>query len=169
MISDLANKWIEAGYEIFADEGPDGVQVEKLARKISLNKSGFYHHFGDREGFFLKLLDYHYNRNEVFFKELSEARQFDPDVILLIVKYKTISFFQGQLRNHMDNPIYNSAFTKVKKRNEKVYVKRWSEYLKIEENPDLAHELWDIVRDLYFIRLNKNRLNSSVKSGVCLE
>jgi AcrR family transcriptional regulator len=152
-------KWIEAGYEVFAMEGPEGVQIEKLARKIGVNKSGFYHHFGDRDVFFLKLIDYHYIRNEEFFKELSETQQFDPDVISLIVKYKSISFFQSQLRKHMDNPIYSSAFTKVKKRNEKAYVTRWSEYLKIDENPDLALELWDIVRDLYFIRLNNDKLN----------
>ena len=43
--------WTEEGYRLFAKEGLDGIQVERLARILSLNKSGFYHYFGDLEGF----------------------------------------------------------------------------------------------------------------------
>ena len=42
--SNTSQKWIEAGYERFAHEGPHGIQVERLARIIGVNKSGFYHY-----------------------------------------------------------------------------------------------------------------------------
>ena len=72
-MKETINRWIEAGYEIFAHEGPEGVQIEKLARKVGLNKSGFYHYFSDRDVFFTRLLEYHYQLNEQCFKELSES------------------------------------------------------------------------------------------------
>lgn len=35
--SDSSQKWIEAGYELFATEGKEGVLIEKLARKLGRN------------------------------------------------------------------------------------------------------------------------------------
>jgi hypothetical protein len=32
-------KWIEAGYDLFADYGPDAIQVQKLSKNLGLNKS----------------------------------------------------------------------------------------------------------------------------------
>ena len=43
-----SQRWMNEGYDLFAREGPEGIQVERLARVLGLNKSGFYHHFGDR-------------------------------------------------------------------------------------------------------------------------
>jgi hypothetical protein len=37
--------WLDVGYKIFAHEGPEGIQVERLARILGVNKSGFYHFF----------------------------------------------------------------------------------------------------------------------------
>jgi len=86
-MQDRVLKWVEAGYGFFALEGPEGINIEKIARKIGLNKSGFYHHFGDREVFIQKILEYHLQRNEQFYAELLHASQFDPDVLNLIIKY----------------------------------------------------------------------------------
>jgi AcrR family transcriptional regulator len=52
--------WIENGYALFAQDGLDGIQVERLAKMVSLNKSGFYHYFGDRESFLEELMKHHY-------------------------------------------------------------------------------------------------------------
>jgi hypothetical protein len=35
--------WLEAGYDQFADEGLEGLQIERLSRITNLNKSGYYH------------------------------------------------------------------------------------------------------------------------------
>mgnify|MGYP006182290595 CR=1 FL=1 len=34
--------WIEEGYSIFSSEGPASIQVERVARNLKKNKSGFY-------------------------------------------------------------------------------------------------------------------------------
>jgi AcrR family transcriptional regulator len=51
--------WTEEGYNIFAKEGLDAIQVERLARILHLNKSGFYHYFGDLEGYCVELIKMH--------------------------------------------------------------------------------------------------------------
>ena len=48
--------WTEAGYKLFAEEGLEGIQVERLARILQLNKSGFYHYFGDLDGYCEELI-----------------------------------------------------------------------------------------------------------------
>jgi AcrR family transcriptional regulator len=156
-MQDHVLEWVEAGYGFFALEGPEGINIEKIARKIGLNKSGFYHHFGDREVFIQKILEYHLQRNEQFYAELLHASQFDPDVLNLIIKYKEIAEVQSQLRKNMSNPAFEKAFQSVKTRNQKAYVKHWAEYLKISEN-EVASNLWDIMRDIYFIHFMYKKL-----------
>ena len=58
--------WTEVGYDLFAHEGLDGIQVERLARILQLNKSGFYHYFGDLEGFCMELFALHKKSCAVF-------------------------------------------------------------------------------------------------------
>lgn len=41
MKNNSEHTWIEAGYEQFAAEGLEGIQVERLARITGLNKSGY--------------------------------------------------------------------------------------------------------------------------------
>lgn len=152
-MTDAANKWIEAGYELFAYEGPDGVQIEKLARKVGLNKSGFYHHFGDREIYFCEIIKHHYLVTEKFREELKKAEKFDPDALNLLIKYRISSLVQAQLRRqHYDKSMYN-AFLQVKTKNSKLFGPLWAEYLQIPNNPTLADELWDIMRDVYFAHI----------------
>ena len=51
--------WTEVGYNLFAEEGIEGIQVERLARILQLNKSGFYHYFGDIDGYCEELINLH--------------------------------------------------------------------------------------------------------------
>lgn len=59
MKTNTEQPWIEAGYEIFAEDGPNGLKVEHIAKKINISKSSFYHLFVDMELFQEKLLEYH--------------------------------------------------------------------------------------------------------------
>ena len=145
-------KWIEEGYKQFAIDGPDEFHVEKLAKSLGLNKSGFYHYFVDRESFFEALLEYHHEENNRFCKEISESKYFDPDYLNLVLKYKYAVFFQKQLRANSDNPKFRETFLSVWKNNEKVLLPLWSMHLKIQGNMTLASELWGIFRDVFFMR-----------------
>jgi AcrR family transcriptional regulator len=157
--SDSSLKWIEAGYELFAHEGRDGLIIEKLARQLGKNKSGLYHHFGDPEIFFSELIKYHFVVIEQFCKEASQLQKFNPDYFNLLIRFKTSSLVQMQLRRRMDIPLYKETFHKVRKKTEKTILPLWSSYIKITDNPSLSQQLWDILRDLFFMRLNVNNMS----------
>ena len=168
-MSDSSQKWIETGYEVFSLEGPEGVQVEKLARRLGLNKSGFYHHFGDRDVFLSMLMEHHYQVNGNFFNEAMQLTKFFPDYLDLLYKYKTALLVQMQLRRHLEVPIFNREFIRTTKWNEKALIPLWADYLKIPGNNDLARELWDIVRDVFFIRAKVETLKPELLHSIVYE
>jgi AcrR family transcriptional regulator len=151
--------WIEAGYELFAREGHDGLIIEKLARQLGRNKSGLYHHFGDLEIYFSELIKHHFAVIENFCQEASKLQNFNPDYFKLLIKYKTSSLVQMQLRRRMDIPLYKETFNKVRKKTEKIILPLWSSYIHITDNPSLSQQLWDIQRDLFFMRVNLDSLD----------
>jgi AcrR family transcriptional regulator len=51
-------QWLSKGLELFAVSGAEGLRVEKLARELSIAKSGFYCHFKDRDDLLNHILDY---------------------------------------------------------------------------------------------------------------
>jgi AcrR family transcriptional regulator len=160
--------WVEAGYELFSVEGPDGVQVEKLARNLGLNKSGFYHHFGDREGFFNHIIQYHYRLNQQFCDEISVADNFNPGFLNLVIKYKIPVMVQMQLRNHSDIPMFREAFHAAKKRNAPFIIPLWEDYLKISGNPTLSEELYTIFQDVFFMRIANEYLTFKLADGIAM-
>jgi AcrR family transcriptional regulator len=51
-------QWLSKGLELFAISGAEGLRIEKLARELSIAKSGFYCHFKDRDDLLKNILDY---------------------------------------------------------------------------------------------------------------
>lgn len=49
--------WIKLGYKRFADQGVSGINVEKMAKALKVNKSSFYWHFKTRKDFIEQLVD----------------------------------------------------------------------------------------------------------------
>jgi AcrR family transcriptional regulator len=147
-------KWLEKGYELFAKDGPDGFQIEKLARDLSLNKSGFYHNFGDRELFFYELVKYHSQVNAQFCEEIKLSKNFDPDFLKLAIKYKTAILAQMQFRKHSYNQLFKKAFEITRNHNKRFIIPLWADYLNISDNQPLASELFELFRDVFFMHIS---------------
>ncbi len=47
--------WVSLGYRIFSEQGEPGIIVEKMAKKLKVNKSSFYWHFKTRKEFINEL------------------------------------------------------------------------------------------------------------------
>ena len=80
--------WTEAGYDLFAEEGIEGIQVERLARILNLNKSGFYHYFGDLDGYCDELIKLHERKADLYLADLAKVKSIDPDYLMVLVKHK---------------------------------------------------------------------------------
>lgn len=50
--------WIKLGYQQFSDKGISGIVIEKMAKKLKVNKSSFYWHFSTKKIFIRQLIEY---------------------------------------------------------------------------------------------------------------
>jgi len=89
--------WLKAGYVLLGTEGLDGVKIERLARVLNLNKSGFYYYFKTMEGFVKSLLHYHVHVANNVAAEIKLCETIDPDLLLLMVRHRSFFLVDAQL------------------------------------------------------------------------
>lgn len=53
--------WLDAGLDVLAHEGVEGVRIDRLATRLGVTKGSFHHHFAGAGGYRTALLD-HYER-----------------------------------------------------------------------------------------------------------
>jgi len=148
-----SSAWTESGYDLFAREGDLGLQVERLARITGLNKSGFYHYFGDIEGFHAALLTLHEKTAAIYMEELKGIKSIEPDYLNLLVKYKTPVMFQMQLTRTKSNPYFQKMVELVNQMQETILSPVWCDYLGVDNNSDLGMRYFNIVRDTFYFRV----------------
>lgn len=144
--------WIEAGYDLFAHEGTEGMQVERLARILGLNKSGFYHYFGDLDGYIDELLKLHEKKSELYLNAVRAAETIDPEYLHILIKYKVPAMFHVQLERMRDNPRFKKVAEQLDQQEDEAIRLLWSKYLGTD--PDLAMRYFVIVRDVFYARIN---------------
>ena len=149
-----SNSWLEEGYKLFAAEGLEGIQIERLARILQLNKSGFYHYFGDLDGFYAELITMHQKKSHEFLHELRGIKAIDPDYFHLVVRHKVAVMFQMQILRIRDNYSFCSVAESIDRKEGVILVDLWSEYLGIQHNPDLATRYFAMVRDMCYARIS---------------
>jgi AcrR family transcriptional regulator len=143
--------WTEVGYELFAKEGLDGIQVERLARILQLNKSGFYHYFGDLEGYCAELIKMHMVKVGL--------KKIDPDYLHLLIDHGSTVMFQVQLTRHKVSYAFYQVSEKVDQLVNVALCSLWNQFLGINGHPDLAMRYYYIVRDMFYTRISFQNLN----------
>ena len=145
--------WTEAGYDLFAEEGLEGLQVERLARILQLNKSGFYHYFGDLEGYCDELLKLHQYRVGLYCNKVREVKTIDPEYLHVLIEFKMPTLFQMQLGRIKNKPAFH-AVEKWVDHEEDVAIKQlWCQYMDVTGNSDLAMRYFDIFRSMVYARI----------------
>ena len=146
--------WTEAGYDLFAKEGIEGIQVERLARILNLNKSGFYHYFGDLDGYCEELIKLHRRKADLYLADLSKVKSIDPDYLMMLVRHKIPCLFHLHLIRSKNNPLFYKTAEQIDQQEDVVVGELWSEYLGIQDHPTLAIRYFNIVRDMLYTRVN---------------
>jgi len=148
-----SSAWTDAGYDLFAEEGLEGLQVERLARILQLNKSGFYHYFGDLEVYLEELLKLHQHHVHLYLDRVREIKTIDPEYLLVLIEFKVPTLFQMQLDRIKDNPSIRKVSDWVD-RNEDIVMKQvWCQYLGVEGNTDLAMRYFNMFRSMFYERI----------------
>jgi len=69
--------WADAALEAIAEQGPKGVSVEPLARRLGVTKGSFYWHFSNRRALLVATLEY-WERRETDAVLARAAQESDP-------------------------------------------------------------------------------------------
>jgi AcrR family transcriptional regulator len=151
--------WTEVGYDLFAHEGWQGIHVERLARITQLNKSGFYHYFGDLDGFAMELINLHKRNINIFLQEIRETKNLDPDYFVLLVKHAATIMFQIHLTRDKGHHSFHEVSEKVDQWINLGVRQLWLDFMGTHINGDLAMRYYYIVRDMFYTRASFQNLN----------
>lgn len=151
--------WIKAGYELFATEGPHGIQAERLARMTGLNKSGFYHYFGDRESFVEHVMNYHLKITEQIANDMSQMKNFDPDFFHVILKYRNAILVHQQLVRNRHIEFLNTVFNQVNELVDKAILPQWAHFIGLPHDHEFALKYFEQTRDMFYSRITYKTLN----------
>jgi AcrR family transcriptional regulator len=151
--------WTEKGYDLFAHEGWHRIQVERLARILQLNKSGFYHYFGDFDGFSIELINMHKKNINIFLQDVRQIKNLDPDYLLLLAKHATTIMFQVQLTRYRSHDSFYEVSEKVDQWLDIGIRELWLDFIGIHTNTAFAMRYYHIIRDMFYTRASFQNLN----------
>lgn len=163
------NSWINAGYELFAAEGPQGIQAERLARMTGLNKSGFYHYFGDRESFVEHLMNYHLKIADQFASDMSQMKNFDPDFFHVILKYPNAILVHQQLVRNRHNEFLNKVYNQVNELVDRTILPHWAHFIGLPHDHEFALKYFEQTRDMFYSRITYKTLTFESLNSILYE
>lgn len=149
--------WMDAGFEIFSEEGPSGIQVEGIAKKLNRNKSEFYHFFGDKETFIELLMKEHLGRLDMLSYQIRRIKHFDPEYLDFLMANRETVLFQMQLVRNRENTLFAFTLEQFSKRITAAVLPVWSNYL--GTTVTISGKLWGIIRDTFYSRVTAENFN----------
>ncbi len=154
----LIEPWLRAGYEIFSQEGPAGLKVERMARVVGKSKSSFYHHFADLEIYTSFLLEYHMKQVDILFEKEKACQRVVPDLLEILVEHKLDLLFNRQLRVHRSVPAFQKCFEKTNQLSVESIVEIWAEALGLEHESYLAQMVLVLTMENFYLQITEETL-----------
>lgn len=148
--------WVETGYRLAAQHGLDALKIDRIAKLLGKSRSGFYHCFGDMEGYEDALCDHHYERAVHLADALSETDHFYPDYVYLIADHKDYVFFHKQLYlQRLSNKKYDACFQRAKALTEPKTMELWKKSAQLEKNPtEQVRAFFEVIREVVFTKMD---------------
>lgn len=153
------NTWIEAGYSQFGVEGLEGLQVERLARIAGLNKSGYYHYFGDREIFLEYLLDYHLKEASSMPEDFLKIQKFDPEFMEVLIKHTPKLMFHNQLVRNRHEKLLEKNYLEVNQMIDPIVSKVFGDFIGLNDQQELASRYYNQVRDTFYSQITFKQMH----------
>ncbi len=161
--------WIKAGYKLFGNEGIEGVKVERLARILQLNKSGFYHYFGSMNSFLKSLLRYHVSMARYIAAEAATCENLDPDLLLLIIKHKTFFLVESQLLVRCKTTHLGADIDEAGRIINKEILPLWRKATQLPEDSTVALAYLNIILHYFYARLTPDNMNYEFLHSLAVE
>jgi AcrR family transcriptional regulator len=151
--------WIETGYEVFALKGQIGLKVEPLAQKVGKSKSSFYHHFADLELFIGLLLEHHIKQSYLIADKERNARNIDPELIIILVIHRIDLLFNRQLRINKNIPLFEETLCKSNKIIGDAFKTAWSKDLNSALSQKQIEGVFTLAIENFYLQINPDNLN----------
>ncbi|WP_299462404.1 TetR/AcrR family transcriptional regulator [uncultured Microscilla sp.] len=158
MIKDKQMPWVLAGYQLFAQAGPQGLKVEVIARKVQKSKSSFYHHFADLEVFTEFLLHYHLHQAALIAERENQCKNIAPDLVEVLVDAKQDLLFNRQLRVHRQVEAFRLCFEKSTQYVNEAFLQVWALELGIAPKVPLAQNMLDLLMENFYLQITAENL-----------
>ncbi len=163
------NAWLRVGYELFAQDGPEGIQIERLARILDLNKSGFYHYFGNHDTYFQHLMSYHKHQAELLVAQIQTTETFMTGSIQYLSDFSTSVLVQKQLQRARHLALFAKTYAEVNNMIDTVTLPLWTDFIEMPDNPPLALLYLEFVRDAFYSRVTPDTLSSEFIFELCMQ
>jgi AcrR family transcriptional regulator len=167
--SNSKEQWVEVGYDVFAKDGLPGLRIEVLARMLGLNKSSFYHFFGDLENYKGELMRRHFTRVDHLVSDMALCTNFDPDFLNMLIQHKGTVIVHMQLVSNRTVPLFFNAYERINDMVDPKAMPYWSAFIGIPHNPDLALQYWQVIRDMFYSRISLDNLNYTFLKNIAQE
>jgi len=153
--------WLQAGYQRFAELGPEGLKVEPLAKKAGVSKSSFYHHFADTTGFVEALCNLHLRQCHLIADKERNCKTINPDLIAVLISHKTDLFFNRQLRVLRKNPLFKATLQKADALTAEYFVKLWINELNLPYSVQQLQGMFELALENFYLQLTPDNLTEA--------
>jgi AcrR family transcriptional regulator len=170
MSKEKTEAWIKAGYKLFSAEGIESLKVERLARSLELNKSGFYHYFGSMNIYLKGLLEYHVNLARKVTQEVERCKDLDPDLLLLIIRHKSFFLVESQLLVKC-KPIqfFGEDISTAGKIVSIELLPLWRKFTQLPEESTAAIAYLNIILHFFYARISSDNMNYEFLHSLTVE
>lgn len=151
--------WIKTGYKMFALEGFREIKIERLAKKVGVSKSSFYHYFADLDTFFEQLLEHHIGQARVLAVKEQQARNISPELIGILLEHRIDLLFNRELRVHRNIRAFADALEQSNLIVGNSFVNVWVQELNLRLSPPQLEALFELALENFFLQINAENLN----------
>ncbi len=152
--------WIEIGYEQFALYGQGELKIERIAKKVGISKSSFYHQFADIDLFIEHLLKHHISQSRIIAEKERNVKNVTPELVNVLIEHKTDLLFNRQLRINRNNKLYNETLSKSNKIVGDAFVHVWIKELNLKLTQTKINGIFELALENFYLQINKDNLNS---------
>lgn len=158
-MTDSKEIWINTGYELFSLSGFDALKIEKLAKKVGISKSSFYHHFADLDVFFEYLLKHHIQQSKLIAQKESNAQNIDPELISILIEHKIDLLFNRQLRFNRSKKSFAETLDESNRIVGNYFVMVWVKDLNLTLNEKQLAGIFELALENFYLQINAENLN----------
>lgn len=153
--------WLEAGYEVFALNGPESLKIEVLAKTVGISKSSFYHHFADLEVFKTALLDLHLDAVAIITEKEKACKSLIPDLLTVFLAHKTDLLFHRQLRINRSKSGYSQYLNKAETIMGFVFIDLVINALRLQKSTQIIELIYDLAIESFFVSVTPENFNET--------